>query len=185
LKTADGRSRESKAPRFQAARIGPAVASLIPCIKFVVFDFDGVFTDNSVWTDQTGKESVRCSRFDGFGLARIKALGIEMLVISTETNPVVRARCQKLKIPFLQGCDNKLEALEKQVSRRQLTFKQVAYVGNDINDATCLQSVGLPIVVADAHPDVIPLSKWKTRTPGGAGAVREICDCFHRILSTS
>lgn len=170
---------------LQASRVSPAILRTLRKIRLVVFDFDGVFTDNTVYTDEKGHESVRCSRFDGIGLARLRALGIDAFVLSTETNPVVSARCRKLKLPCLQGCSDKLPALQKEIRRRKLTPERVAYVGNDINDTDCLRAVGLPIVVADAHPDVLPLARWKTRTPGGMGAVREICDCFHRVLTAS
>ena len=171
--------------RLQASRVSPAITRIIRDIRLVVFDFDGVFTDNTVTIDEKGRESVRCSRFDGIGLARLQSLGIDAFVLSTETNPVVSARCRKLKLPCIQGCADKLPALQKEARRRKLPPAQIAYVGNDINDAACLDAVGLPIVVADAHPDVIRPARWKTRTPGGRGAVREICDCFHRVLTAS
>lgn len=170
---------------LQAPRVSPAIIRTIREIRLVVFDFDGVFTDNAVYTDEKGRESVRCSRFDGIGLSRLRALGIDAFVLSTETNPVVSARCRKLNLPCLQGCSDKLPALLKEIRRRKWTPAQVAYVGNDINDSACLRTVALPIVVADAHPEVLPLARWKTRTPGGMGAVREICDCFHRVLTAS
>ena len=88
---------------LQASRVSPAIIRTLRKIRLVVFDFDGVFTDNSVYTDEKGHESVRCSRFDGIGLARLRTLGIDAFVLSTETNPVVSARCRKLKLPCLQG----------------------------------------------------------------------------------
>jgi 3-deoxy-D-manno-octulosonate 8-phosphate phosphatase (KDO 8-P phosphatase) len=145
-------------------------------IKFLAFDFDGVFTDNIVYTTEDGKESVACWRSDGLGLAKIKQLGIPIWVISTETNPVVSKRCKKLGINCIQGCNDKLEALSDLLAKNGILFNETAYVGNDINDTDCLKSVGVPIVVADAHSDVMSLAKYITIRPGGRGAVREICD---------
>jgi YrbI family 3-deoxy-D-manno-octulosonate 8-phosphate phosphatase len=149
-------------------------------IRLVVFDFDGVFTDNTVYVSEDGRETVRCWRSDGLGLAKLPPLGIQALVISTEVNPVVGARCRKLKLACLQGCPDKAEALERLAREKGLSSEElgtlVAYVGNDINDLGCLKMVGMPVVVNDAHPDVLPLARYRTRAPGGRGAVREVCD---------
>lgn len=158
------------------------LAEAIGRLRLIAFDFDGVFTDNMVYVSQDGNETVRCWRGDGLGLAKLPALGIEKIVISTELNPVVSVRTQKLKIRCIQGCDNKVEALAVIMAEMQLSYEEVAFMGNDINDLGCLQLVGLPIVVQDAHPDVIPFALYRTHTPGGYGAVREVCDLFEKVL---
>lgn len=145
-------------------------------VELVVFDFDGVFTDNTVWTNQHGEEMVRCWRGDGLGLAKLRALGISLLVLSTETNPVVAKRCEKLQLEYRQGLADKALALQAVVQERQLTPAQIVYVGNDINDIGCLQLVGVSIVVADADPAALAVAKFQTKTAGGFGAVREVCD---------
>jgi len=145
-------------------------------VKLLVFDFDGVFTDNHVYVSQDGTESVSCWRGDGLGLSKIRQLGIPIWVISTEKNPVVSARCKKLQIECIQGCEDKLEALIGLVHQYECSLEETAFVGNDINDKGCLDTVGLPIVVADAHPDVIERVLYVTLNPGGRGAVREVCD---------
>ena len=145
-------------------------------VRLVVFDFDGVFTDNTVWTDSAGNESVRCWRGDGLGLHRLRDLAIPAWVLSSETDPVVTRRCTKLGVPVRQGLADKREALLEVAADAGVTVDDVAYVGNDINDADCLRVVGVPIVVFDAHPDVLDLARYRTRTPGGFGAVREVCD---------
>jgi YrbI family 3-deoxy-D-manno-octulosonate 8-phosphate phosphatase len=154
----------------------PAHDAIGAGIRLVVFDFDGVFTDNTVWTDAAGNESVRCWRGDGLGLERLRTLAVPSWVLSTETNPVVARRCEKVGIPFRQGLANKAEALEQLAQELDVALAETAYVGNDINDADCLRMVGVPIVVADAHPDVLPLARLRTTTAGGFGAVREVCD---------
>ena len=162
-------------------RIKNALFELFLNIRLIVFDFDGVFTDNAVWIMDDGTEIVRCSRGDGIGLSNISKLGIESLVLSTETNPVVTKRCQKLQIDCIQGCNDKLKELRKIAVRYNMDFQQIAFVGNDINDLDCLLNVGLPIVVNDAHKDVIAHAAYITRHKGGKGAVREICDILVEI----
>ena len=162
----------------------PSLEERIRAIRLVAFDFDGVFTDNMVYVFQDGSEAVRCFRGDGFGLRKLERMGIEMIIISTETNPVVSARSRKLGIRCVQGCEDKRAALETIIQEMSLSLTQVAFVGNDINDLPCLTCVGLPIVVQDAHPDVIPYAQYQTRARGGHGAVREVCDLFERVLAT-
>jgi YrbI family 3-deoxy-D-manno-octulosonate 8-phosphate phosphatase len=157
---------------------------LISKIRLIAFDFDGVFTDNMVYVSENGTESVRCYRSDGIGLQKLRRLGIEMMIISTEANPVVSARARKLKIRCIQNCQDKRAELEKIAVEMGITLDSVAFVGNDINDQSCLECVGMPIVVQDAFPEVIPLARYQTQKRGGHGAVREICDLFEKVLST-
>jgi len=145
-------------------------------LRLVVFDFDGVFTDNSVWVREDGVESVQCSRADGIGIARLHAIGMEMLVLSTEKNPVVGARCRKLNIPHEQAISDKGARLSAILIDRSIDPRQVAYIGNDVNDMGCLRLVGLPVVVADADPSVLPFARATLNQSGGHGAVREFCD---------
>jgi len=167
--------------RTPADHLKPTVAARFARVRFVAFDFDGVFTDNSVYTFEDGREAVRCSRYDGFGLDRLRRLGIGLAVISTEKNPVVAARCRKLRLDCLQACEDKVAALERLLTTRGVTWDAAAFVGNDVNDLPCLQRVGLPIVVRDAHPAVHDHALYRTRTPGGQGAVREICDLLAEL----
>ena len=162
----------------------PSLDKRIRAIRLVVFDFDGVFTDNMVYVFDDGSEAVRCFRGDGFGLRKLERVGIETVIISTETNPVVSARSRKLGIRCVQGCKDKRAVLETITQEMGLSLAQVAFVGNDINDLPCLTCVGLPIVVQDAHPDVIPHARYQTRAQGGHGAVREVCDLFERVLAS-
>lgn len=165
----------------QGTALPPDILHLLAGIRLVAFDFDGVFTDNTVSVDQNGIESVRCWRGDGLGLDKLRKLGIEMMVISTEANPVVGARCRKLRLPCIQGCDDKLRELRAAMQERGLNPHDVAYMGNDINDAECLAHVGLAVAPADGHPDILPLLQLRTAAPGGRGAVREFCDLVATI----
>jgi 3-deoxy-D-manno-octulosonate 8-phosphate phosphatase (KDO 8-P phosphatase) len=145
-------------------------------VRLVAFDFDGVFTDNTVYVTEAGQESVRCWRGDGLGLRALERLGLSTVIVSTETNAVVQHRSRKLAIRCFNGCDDKLSVLGEVATELGLTLDQVAFVGNDVNDLPCLSSVGLPIVVGDAHPSVRSIARYTTKTPGGYGAVREVCD---------
>jgi D-sedoheptulose 7-phosphate isomerase len=145
-------------------------------ISLVVFDFDGVMTDNRVRVHESGDEAVWCHRGDGLGIARLREAAFDVIVLSTEANPVVTARCRKLNIQAIQSCDDKLTALQQFAAERNLSPGQIAYVGNDINDLACMAWVSWPIAVADAVPEVRAAAKWVTQLPGGGGAVREVAD---------
>ena len=163
--------------------IDPNLQRAIRKIRLVAFDFDGVFTDNMVYVLQDGSEAVRCNRSDGIGLEKLKKMGIDAVIISTESNPVVSARAAKLKIRCFQSCKDKRKALESVAQDMGISLSEVAFVGNDINDLACLTAVRLPIVVQDAHPDVVPLAAYRTRNRGGHGAVRQVCDLFEQALA--
>ncbi len=145
-------------------------------LELVVFDFDGVITDNGVTVSSDGTETVRCDRRDSLGIASLRKLGIPMLVLSTESNQVVRYRCDKLHLECLHGIDDKGATLRNVLADRGIRPAGVAYVGNDVNDLDCLQLVGLPVAVGDAHPQVLKASKLLLTRPGGCGAVREFCE---------
>ena len=149
---------------------------LLSTVRLVVFDFDGVFTDNTVYVAQDGVESVRCWRSDGLGLARLRSIGIETFIISTEINPVVMARAQKLKLPYKQGVQDKAAEILATCQDLQIDPQQTMFVGNDINDIPAFQSIGIPVGVADSYPEIYPYILCRTQKPGGLGAVREICD---------
>lgn len=145
-------------------------------IEAVVFDFDGVFTDNRVFVFQDGYEAVVCSRADGLGINRLRHLGIKMLILSTEINPVVTQRAHKLNLPVIQSVDDKLVVLIEWAKEKKMLMEHIAFLGNDINDQTCLEKVGIPVVVADAMPEVKHLARLILKKAGGKGAVREFCD---------
>ena len=155
-------------------------------VTFVVFDFDGVFTDNRVLVGEDGQESVFCSRSDGLGLQMLGRVGVGCLVLSTETNPVVSARAAKLRLECVQGLgDEKWSVLLSIMQERGLSPATVAYVGNDINDLDCLLNVGVSICVADAYPAVQAVAQFITSRSGGHGAVREVCDLIQQAQTPS
>lgn len=145
-------------------------------IKLAVFDFDGVFTDNTVYVSVKGDEYVRCFRGDGLGLKRLRDCGVKPYVLSTEVNPVVGIRCKKLNVEFEQGLEDKANAVRNLAGKMGVNLKHVLYLGNDINDQECLEIAGVSVVVADAFDEVKKLASYVTIRPGGLGAVREVCD---------
>lgn len=145
-------------------------------IEGIIFDFDGVFTDNRVIVHEDGSEAVLCNRSDGLGLESLKKTGIPLLVLSKEKNPVVQKRCEKIGLPCVNGIDDKKEYLEKWVNKHAIRPENIVYLGNDINDIECLQYAGCGVVVADAHEDAKRISRIILKNTGGHGAVRELCD---------
>ena len=159
-----------------------AIARVKP--KFLLLDFDGVLTTNSVLVNSEGQEFVVCSRSDGIGLSKLKKLGITPIVISTESNLVVSKRCEKLKITCHQSIDDKLAYANQLASQSLIDLASSVFIGNDINDISLLSAVALPVVVNDCWPDLLELKHiYRTKRCGGYGAVREVCDIMYSALS--
>jgi len=153
------------------------LAALLPRpVRGIVFDFDGVFTDNGVWLDESGREAVVCRRDDGMGITRLKAMGVPMLVLSSEPNPVVSARCRKLGLECMQGAKDKQPALAEWANRNKISRQNIVYVGNDVNDVECLRWAGCGVAVADAYPQAREAAQIVLTKAGGRGAVRELCE---------
>jgi YrbI family 3-deoxy-D-manno-octulosonate 8-phosphate phosphatase len=151
-------------------------------IKAVIFDFDGVFTDNFVYTNENGFESVKCYRSDGIGLSMLKNIGIKLAIISTEKNGVVKVRAAKLDIECMNGVEDKDAALKVWSHRNNISLENIAFIGNDINDISALKIVGYPIGVADSFDEILPYIKLKLSKKGGQGAVREFCEILIKNL---
>ena len=167
-------------------RVARALAALhevslpIP-VRAVVTDFDGVHTDDTAIIDADGGERVRVSREDGMGVALLRRAGVPLLILSTEVNPVVRARAAKLRVPVLHGIDDKEAALRDWAREHDLPLADIAYLGNDVNDLPAMRIVGWPVAVANAHPLVLAEARVVLRRRGGDGAVRELIE---RVLSS-
>jgi N-acylneuraminate cytidylyltransferase len=149
-------------------------------IELVVFDFDGVLTDNRVWVDEEGHEQISANRSDSLGLKFLCRNGIKLLVLSTETNSVVAARCKKMDVPLLQGVWEKADALKKYMEDHHIEPRNTIFVGNDINDTPCFPLVGCAVVVADAQSEAMQQADLVLGQDGGFGAVRELCDLIMR-----
>ncbi|MEV8267895.1 acylneuraminate cytidylyltransferase [Microbacterium sp. NPDC076911] len=145
-------------------------------VDALVTDFDGVHTDDTVVINDRGEESVRVSRSDGMGVALLRRANVPVLILSAETNPVVSARAAKLQIEVHQGLDDKVSALRSWAASTGVELSRVAYLGNDVNDLGCLEIVGWPVAVRDAHPAVLSAARVILASAGGSGAVRELAD---------
>ena len=145
-------------------------------ISLIVYDFDGVMTDNKVYVDQQGNESVRCNRGDGLGVNLIKKLGIAQIILSTETNSVVSARAEKIGLEAIHGVGDKLSILTSHCAENNVNMADVLFVGNDINDLDAMLAVGFPVCPADAHTRVKKIARHETKAVGGDGVVRELAD---------
>ena len=149
-------------------------------IKLIVYDFDGVMTDNKFYVDENGVEMVQVNRADGLGVAEIKKLGFQQIILSTEKNSVVSARAKKLEITCFQGIDNKKDTLMAYCVKNDIHLNRVAYVGNDINDKDAIEIVGLALCPADAHDLIRQTSKYILKTNGGDGVIRELFDLLNK-----
>ena len=143
-------------------------------IKLIVYDFDGVMTDNRVMVFQDGTEAVLCSRSDGLGINGIRQMNIHQLVLSTEKNSLVGARAGKLKIECIQGCEDKKNRLLEYCTDNQYSLEEVLYVGNDVNDLEVMRVVGVSIAPSDSHPAAMEVARLVTKSKGGEGVVQEL-----------
>jgi 3-deoxy-D-manno-octulosonate 8-phosphate phosphatase (KDO 8-P phosphatase) len=144
--------------------------------KLIVFDFDGVLTDNRVLVFDDGREAVFCNRADGMAFDLLRRNGIPALILSTEKNPVVAARAGKLKVPCLQGIGDKKAVLQKYCQRKGIPLAEVLYVGNDVNDLAAMRIVGQRACPSDSHPAVRAVCERVLRSRGGEGVAREVAE---------
>jgi N-acylneuraminate cytidylyltransferase len=154
-------------------------------VDLIVCDFDGVITDNRVWTDETGKEAVAASRSDSMHIRELRERGVPVVILSSEPNPVVRARAEKMgNVEAVQGIDirGKGEALKELLARKKLDASRTIYIGNDLNDLPCFDIAGWSVAVADAYPEVLAAADHVLKSPGGHGALREVCEMVLKQL---
>jgi len=145
-------------------------------IEALVFDFDGVLTNNKVHLDQDGKELVSCSRADGLAFDVLRELLFPAYILSTEKNPVVTARAKKLKIPAIQGVNNKVDGIRKLSEKEGFVLRKILYVGNDLNDYRVMQLCGYTACPSDSHQTIKEISTILLKTSGGNGIVRELLE---------
>lgn len=143
-------------------------------IHLIVYDFDGVFTDNKVILREDGLESVIVNRADGLAVGMLKGLGIKQIILSKEKNKVVEARGNKLGITVIKGVDNKKDRLVSYCREENIQLENVLYIGNDINDLEVMKIVGYPICPSDAYREIKEISKVILDAAGGNGVAREI-----------
>jgi YrbI family 3-deoxy-D-manno-octulosonate 8-phosphate phosphatase len=150
-------------------------------IELIIYDFDGVLTDNKVILREDGLESVIVNRADGLAISIIKDYGIKQVILSTEKNKVVEARARKLDISVIQGVNDKKQAVFSYCRDMKVQLKNVAYVGNDINDLEPMKIAGLPICPKDACREIKNVSKIILDAKGGEGVVRDLLRYIKKV----
>ncbi|HZM21359.1 MAG TPA: acylneuraminate cytidylyltransferase [Anaerolineales bacterium] len=147
-------------------------------IELIICDFDGVITDNRVWVDQDGNESIAAYRSDSMRIGEMRELGIEVMILSSEPNPVVVARAKKMGVEAVHGVGihEKGRVMREVLQRKNVQAENVIYIGNDRNDLPCFEIAGWSVAVADAYPEVIRMADHILSRAGGHGALRELCD---------
>ena len=148
----------------------------MPEINLLILDFDGVLTNNKVYVFEDGREAVVCHRGDGWGIRMLQSAGIEVIILSTETNAVVSARAEKLNVACIQDCEDKASAVQSIIDARSISGDKIMYVGNDTNDIDAMKLVGHRVAPADAHPQIQAIATIVTDSFGGQGVVRELAD---------
>lgn len=148
-------------------------------IDLIIYDFDGVLTDNKVLVMEDGREAVFCNRSDGLAISKIKQIGTSQMIVSTEVNKVVEVRAKKLEIPVLQNVNNKKALVEKYCQEQNIDLNKVIYVGNDFNDLEVMKIVGFPVAPADATEEIKDIARIITKAKGGEGVIRELLDKFN------
>jgi N-acylneuraminate cytidylyltransferase len=147
-------------------------------IELILLDFDGVVTDNRVWTDQDGKETVAAYRSDSILIKDLREKGIEIMILSSEVNSVVAARAKKMGVEVVHGMglQDKGRVMREILEKKNIPAENVVFVGNDLNDLSCFEIAGWSVAVADAFPEVIQAADFVLSKRGGHGAVRELCE---------
>lgn len=157
----------------------PSLSKRLSKIQAIFSDFDGVWTDNAVFVDDRGRESLRFTKDDSLGLDTFRERHAKpVIVVSKERNPIVAVRCQKLCLPLLQSVDNKVVAVESRIAEMGLQWRNVCFIGNNVNDLDCLKRAGFSACPADAAPEVTRIVDFVLSTRGGQGAMRELFDLF-------
>ncbi|MBT8102697.1 MAG: HAD-IIIA family hydrolase [Gammaproteobacteria bacterium] len=153
------------------------LAGKLANVRLVAFDVDGVFTDGRFYLSDDGIESKAFNTQDGFGIRQLVKAGIAVAVISGRKSGAVERRMTELDVPYVvQGCGDKVAALESIAERLEITAAECVYVGDDIPDLPLLQYVGIPIAVANAVAQLHEVCDYTTKAAGGFGAVREVCE---------
>ena len=147
-------------------------------IEGILFDFDGVLTDNRVWTDSEGGEQVVASKTDSLALEKFRRAnpGFPLVVITSETNLVARMRCAKLDLEFIGGAQDKVLEARKWSEKTGINLKSCIFLCNDLNDFPLCAEVGWPIGVADCNPTMKNSLRFVLGKSGGRGAVSELLE---------
>lgn len=154
-------------------------------LKLLILDVDGVLTDGRLFFDNNGKEYKCFHARDGHGIKLLRQTGVEVAVISGRKSNSVAIRMKNLGVDYVyQGHENKIAAFYEIIESLSIEPEQAAHVGDDLLDLPIMTRVGLSIAVNDANDSVKEHADWCTTTPGGMGAVREVCDFIMQSQGT-
>ena len=142
--------------------------------KIIFTDFDGCLTNDKVRVNMFGRESVIVNRKDGLAIKRLNRMGIEVVIATTETNRVVQVRAKKMKIECLSGLESKVDAISSYIFARNITWSDVWYVGNDVNDLEAIEKATLSFCPSDASPEMFSKADVVLSRKGGEGLLAEI-----------
>jgi YrbI family 3-deoxy-D-manno-octulosonate 8-phosphate phosphatase len=146
-------------------------------VRLLCVDVDGVLTDAGMYYGADGEVLKKFNTRDGMGLARLREAGVAVAIISGEDSAIVHARAAKLNIDeVFSGASNKRVAIDELCARHGLELDEVAFIGDDLNDLSALECVGMACAVADAAEPVQAIAHYVTQRRGGDGAVRELCE---------
>ncbi|MDR0913969.1 MAG: HAD-IIIA family hydrolase [Oscillospiraceae bacterium] len=146
-------------------------------IKMLVMDVDGTLTDGRLYYGGDGEVLKAFHSRDGYGLIQCENFGIITAIITGRTSEIVLKRAKDLKInEVYQNVSNKIEVLKEIAFRHGIDMTQIAYIGDDLNDAECMSACGLAGCPADAHDDIAEICDYVCDANGGQGAVREFLD---------
>ena len=150
-------------------------------VKLLILDVDGVLTDGHLYLSEDGTETKCFHVHDGQGLVLLYDVSVQIAVISARKSDATRQRLQELEIgEVILGCDDKYAEACAVIERVGCTWEEVVCVGDDVTDIPLLEAAGMGVAVADARPQVREAADWVTPSPGGRGAVRDVCDWILR-----
>ena len=147
-------------------------------LDLCIYDFDGVFTDNTVSINEKSEESVVCNRADGLAIDYMRKMKIKMIILSSEKNKVIKARAKKLKITCIQGINKKANFLKRFFVKNNYNPNKCLYVGNDLNDFHAMKLCGYRACPSDSHARIKKISNLRIKKKGGEGVIREIAENF-------
>jgi 3-deoxy-D-manno-octulosonate 8-phosphate phosphatase (KDO 8-P phosphatase) len=156
-------------------------ATPLSSIQLLILDVDGVLTDGRLYFGAKGEALKVFHVRDGHGIKLLMAAGVQVAAFSGRRSAATTARLRELRVPtVVQGCADKLAAFTKLTKRLKVDPLNCACIVDDTPDLPLMSAVGLAAAVADAHPVVLSAAHWIARSPGGLGAVRELCDALLR-----
>lgn len=161
------------------------VLKIAQSIRLLLLDVDGVLTDGKLYFDNSGNEMKAFNTQDGHGIKLLQKTGVKVGIITGRSSALVERRAKDLGISILiQGREDKFTALQEILATHPIALEQIAFMGDDHPDLTCMVNVGLAMTTANAHPDVIAQAHWQSSRNGGDGAVREACDYLMKSQGT-